>query len=119
MEYRRKPRIRTVFVGFAGANSIDAFSDVVPICQLCVALLSRPPVQLRPERSGIGRSSYRTLGRKKGVGRAHCHRSYVPFGIDSGHQFVGRVATFLDARPQLDRQRYLTERLVHPYQDLS
>jgi hypothetical protein len=63
--YGRKPRRRTVFVGFTSANGIDAFSDVVPICQLCVSLLSRPPVQLATgSGAGSGKSSYRHTSEK-------------------------------------------------------
>jgi len=39
--------LRTALVGFTRANSIDTFSDVFPICQLGVSLLSRPTMQLR------------------------------------------------------------------------
>lgn len=50
---------------------------------------------------------------------AHRHGRHIPFGTDSGHQFVGGVAAFFDASPHLDGQRNLTKGPVHSYQDLS
>lgn len=97
-------------VCLARPNGVHALLDVIPICELRIALLSRASVQLHvPPRQ---------CGREGETGETCRDAADAPLGTQPRHELVRGITSFFDPRAELDGHWYLAERLVHPDDDL-